>query len=119
MSWLFRRRAAGGNVKWEVEGLPSGALLAEFRATSLELRCADFLLRSLARGRGRYDCSTRPLLTTLYPSSESKGGEAGMMSCLFLMAGASAFAPPVAQTASNWNITLQVFEGTLQARAPR
>ena len=42
-----------------------------------------------------------------------------MISCLFLMAGASAFAPPVAQTASNWNITLQVFEGTLQARAPR
>ena len=37
-----------------------------------------------------------------------------------LLAGASAFVPPpVAQTASNWNITLQVFEGTLQARAPR
>ena len=43
-----------------------------------------------------------------------------MPAFLFLVAGASAFAPPpVAQTASNWNITLQVFEGTLQARAPR
>ena len=43
------------------------------------------------------------------------------MMVILLLAGASAFVPPppVAQTASNWNITLQVFEGTLQARAPR
>ena len=41
-----------------------------------------------------------------------------MMAFLFLGAGASAFAPPVAQS-NNWNITLQVFEGTLQARAQR
>ena len=40
-----------------------------------------------------------------------------MPAFLFLVAGASAFAPPpVTQSATN--ITLQFFDGTLRARAP-
>ena len=52
---------------------------------------------------------------------EIEGRRSRSMMVILLLAGASAFVPPppVAQTASNWNITLQVFEGTLQARAPR
>ena len=42
-----------------------------------------------------------------------------MPAFLFLVAGASAFAPPpVTQSAKNWNITLQFFDGTLQVPRP-